>query len=130
MGIAIFILIFYVIYIIILISTIVGAKKIYRHTKSSLLTFSFVLLIIIIGSWKLLFGYGMYFLEKSTWPKQEVTTIVNNVQGNIRCELRKKYFLTENNSSFARNIFLSLYESNRNQIYSDRYRGIYCHYYN
>ena len=130
MGIAIFILLYYIIYIGIFISIILISKKIYKRTQSFLLAFIFICFIMIIGFWKLLYGYSMYYAEINTWPKQKVFKSVYNVKENISCELRNEYFFYENNSSIALKTFIGLYKSNKNQLYSDPYHGIYCHYYN
>jgi hypothetical protein len=47
---------------------------------------------MIIGFWKLLYGYSIYFTEVNTWPKQKVFKEVYNVKENIMCNLRNKYF--------------------------------------
>ncbi len=129
MGIMIFILFFYFLYVVIFVGIIFLSVKIYERTHSFLFVFAFISSVIVIGFWKLLYGYSMYFIEIKTWPKQEVFKSVYNVKENIVCTLRKEYFLYENNSSNALKTFIELYRSNKNQLYSDHYHGIYCHYY-
>lgn len=79
MGIAFFLGVFWIIYVIIFISIIYISKLIYRSTKNKYLVISFCVAMFLISVSDILYGNYAYMKNENSWPDYTVNRSIDTV---------------------------------------------------
>jgi len=104
-------------------------KKIFRKTKSKIITSLFFIVIFILSSWKFISGHISYLLEVDEFVKQKIIETRKDIKDNIICNINNKYFKYKDNTKYIKEVFLLQYKLNKNQIINNYNGGYYCYYY-